>query len=83
MRNTMPLRCWIEAGLSAVTGVLCVITPFWPDWIEGLTGWDPDQHHGSFEWLIAAMLLTVTAIVFWLARVDWKHAKALPGAGTP
>jgi hypothetical protein len=28
-----------------------VLTIFWPDWIEGLTGYDPDQHDGIVEWL--------------------------------
>jgi hypothetical protein len=37
---------------------LAVLTIFWPDWIEALTGYDPDQHDGTVEWLILIALLS-------------------------
>jgi hypothetical protein len=35
-----------------------VFTIFWPDWIEALTGYDPDQHDGTVEWPIVLALLS-------------------------
>lgn len=64
---------WIEIVLASIGGILCVITPFWPDWIEILTGWDPDQHDGSVEWLISGGLLVATAILFVLAAIEWRR----------
>ena len=67
---------WIEAALTALTGLLCVITPFWPDWIEAISGWDPDQHDGSVEWIIAAGLLVVTVLIGAAAMSEWRRAAA-------
>ena len=33
-----------------------------------LTGWDPDRHNGSVEWLIVVVLLVVAAVMGLLAR---------------
>ena len=44
----------LEALVALAAGALGIITMFWHDWIEALTGWDPDQHNGSAEWLIVA-----------------------------
>ena len=30
---------WIEAGLAAISGLLALITPVFPDWIEFVSGW--------------------------------------------
>jgi hypothetical protein len=43
---------------AAFCGVLAVLIIFWPDWIEALTGFDPDQHDGTVEWLIVIALLS-------------------------
>jgi hypothetical protein len=37
---------------------LAVLTIFWLDWIEALTGYDPDQHDGTVEWLIVIAILS-------------------------
>lgn len=57
-------------------GALGLLTVFWRDWIEGLTGWDPDHHDGSVEWLIVAVLLTVAVVVGLIARRDWRRLTA-------
>jgi hypothetical protein len=43
-----------------------VLSIFWPDWIEALTGYDPDQHDGTVEWLIVIALLSTAT--FWQSR---------------
>jgi hypothetical protein len=52
---------------------LCLIIPIWPDWIAFISGWDPDQHSGSIEWLIAAALFIVSAILIAIARTEWRR----------
>jgi hypothetical protein len=73
MRRNLRLRFWVELGLASITGLLALITPIFPDWIELASGWDPDQHDGSVERLIVIGLFIVTAAVFTLAVVEWRR----------
>jgi hypothetical protein len=66
------LRARIEIVLSVVLAVATVLTAIWPDWIEGLTGWDPDHGNGQAEWLIVVGLAVVTIAVALLARRDLR-----------
>ena len=52
--------------LAGFCGGLAVLTIFWPDWIEALTGYDPDQHDGTVEALIVIALLS--SAPYWRAR---------------
>jgi hypothetical protein len=54
--RTALLLC-AEVALCAITGFLYVATPFSPDWIERISGWDPDQHSGLVEWTVVMALL--------------------------
>jgi hypothetical protein len=65
-------RVYTEPALALVAGLLGVVTIFWRDWIEALTGWDPDQHNGSAEWLIVASLLAVAVAAGAVARRHWR-----------
>jgi hypothetical protein len=47
----------IEISLAVLTGFLGVLTLFWHDWIEALTGWSPDHHSGSVEFGLISVLL--------------------------
>jgi hypothetical protein len=47
-------------------GGLAVLSIFWRDWIEALTGYDPDRHDGTVEWLIVVALLSTAT--FWRLR---------------
>jgi hypothetical protein len=71
-------RVRVEMAITAVAGILGILTVFWRDWIEALTGWDPDQHNGGAEWLIVAGLLAVAAVMGLVTRRHWK----LLAAGT-
>jgi undecaprenyl pyrophosphate phosphatase UppP len=64
---TVRARWWIETIVAVVCGILAVVTLFWRDWLE-VTGWDPDNHSGSAEWLIIAALAIVAIVVGALAR---------------
>lgn len=48
------------------------MTIFWRDWIEFLTGWDPDHHNGTAEWFIVVALLAVAAAAGLAARRNWR-----------
>jgi hypothetical protein len=50
---------------------------FWRDWIEALTGFDPDHHNGSFEWLIVAGLFAASVLVARAARVEWRRSTSV------
>jgi hypothetical protein len=70
------LRFWIEAALALLTGVLALITAIFPDWIELISGWDPDQHDGSVESMIVIGLFIVTAATAGLAVAEWRRTPA-------
>jgi hypothetical protein len=77
MKRTVRLRFWLETGLAALTGALAILTLFWRDWIEALTGFDPDHHSGSAEWGIVAGLAVVSLVLFVAARAEWRRSPAV------
>jgi hypothetical protein len=72
--NVRPLF-WIEASLAVFCGGLAVLTIFWQDWIEALTGYDPDQHDGSVEWLVVAALFVACICLSIAARIEWRRPR--------
>jgi len=56
--------------------VLALITPIVPDWIEFVSGWDPDQHDGSVELAIVAGLFVATIVMIVLATLEWRRTPA-------
>jgi hypothetical protein len=56
------------------------LTIFWHDWIEVLTGWDPDNHSGMAEWIVVVGLLVAAVIMGLAARRHWR---LLTGAVPP
>jgi hypothetical protein len=75
------LRIRVEAAIAVFAGTVGIVTVFWHDWIEALTGWDPDRHNGSFEWLIVAVLLAVAVAMGTVSRRHWKLRLATAAAG--
>ena len=79
MRRMLASRFWIEGALTAVSAFLFLLTLLWRDWIEAVTGYSPDHHNGSAEWLIVAVLLVATLLFGLLARTEWKkHLEGVP-----
>ena len=70
-------RFWIEAGAAGLSGLLALVTLLWPDWIEEISGWDPDQRSGALEWLIVTVLAAMAMGCALLARIEWRRAIAL------
>jgi hypothetical protein len=70
------VRIRVEQGLAILTGFLGLLTIFWRDWIEGLTGFDPDHHSGSAEVGIIVGLLAVSIVLFLVSRVEIRRASS-------
>jgi uncharacterized membrane protein len=76
MRKNFRRLFWVEIALAAITGLLALITPIFPDWIEFVSGWDPDQHDGSVERMIVVGLFVVTIVMVGLAAIEWRRTLA-------
>jgi hypothetical protein len=74
MRRNLPARFWFEAITGAVGLVLFVLTLFSREWIEALTGWDPDGGNGSLEIALAFALLAISAVSMLAARRVYRRA---------
>jgi hypothetical protein len=72
VRN-VPRRVWAQLIVGGTTGLLYVVTPFRPDWIEAICGFDPDQHGGSVEWIIVMAMLVVTVAM--LGGFPWIEGR--------
>lgn len=77
MHNYRIFLARIETAVAVLTGALGVITIFWHDWIEILTGWDPDHHSGSVEAGLIVALLAVSVTCAVLARRTYRRIPAL------
>ena len=76
MNGRFRRRFWIELAIGSLAGLLALITPIFPDWIEVISGWDPDQHDGSVESLIVIGLFIVTLVICGLALAEWRRTPA-------
>ena len=77
MRGYSVLLFRIEVSLAVLTGLLGVLTLFWRDWIETLTGWSPDRHSGSVEIGLVAMLVITSVSCAAIARRTHRQLVAL------
>lgn len=74
-RSVSMRRVRIEMAAATVFAIAAVITSIWPDWIEALTGTDPDNSSGSLEWAIVAVLGVIAVVVAVLSWVDFQVAR--------
>ena len=81
MKSNVRARFWLETSLASLCGVLAVVTLWWRDWIEALTGFDPDHHSGSVEWAIVAGLFVLCIAVSVIARAEWRRATVATASG--
>jgi len=58
--------------LACLSGLLCVVTLMWRDWIEVVFRVDPDHHNGSLEWLIVLALLGASISLGGLAVKEFR-----------
>ena len=67
-----------ETGAAIAAAALLVLTLITREWIELLTGWDPDGGSGALEWGIVVVLAVIAVALSLRARSDWQKVKALP-----
>lgn len=79
MNRRVGVSFWLELTLASVTAFLAVLTLVWHDWIEGVFGFDPDHHNGSFEWELVVVCCIVSIVTAYLARREWHKAALLSG----
>lgn len=75
----MPRRILAESTLALVGAVLAVVTAINAEWIEWLTGLDPDGGSGALEWGIVVVVSLGAVVAGALARRDlrrWRAATA-------
>ena len=75
---TLRRRFYAEMTVATLASGLGVLTIFWHDWIEALTGLDPDAGNGSAEWLVVAALSVLAAASTVLARREYRRAGTRP-----
>jgi len=76
MQRNLPLRFWFEVVTGAIGLILFLLTLITREWIEELTGWDPDGGNGALEIILAVGLLAISAASMLAARRDYRRATA-------
>jgi hypothetical protein len=76
MDRGLRIRYRVEYALAALCSAALLITLAVPDWLEHVTGSEPDGGNGGTEWGIAAGLAVGTALALMLARRDRKALRA-------
>lgn len=66
----------IEVGLCLLSASSCLLTLAWPDWIEALSGLDPDRRSSSLEWAVAATSAATAVFFAALSRYERRRAVA-------
>jgi hypothetical protein len=74
-------RFWVSAVAGGLAATLGALTAVWPDWIELLTGTDPDGGNGGLEWIAVGVLLVVAVLLVRRARVAWRGAAEREAGG--
>jgi hypothetical protein len=54
--RTVRKRFWFEAALAVASAALTLLTIASQEWVETISGYDPDNRSGSFEWILTGGL---------------------------
>ena len=81
-RAGLSARFWAELGLGLASTVFALLTLAWRDWVEIVFKVDPDHHSGSLEWVIVAVAVAITVVMFAAARIEWRRAATASGAAS-
>ena len=73
--NRPRVRFWVEAAWAAAGLVLAVLTVVTRDWVELVTGTDPDGGSGALEWGVVIVLLALAVLSGTLAAAEWRRPR--------
>ncbi len=76
MSTPVRTRLRIKIVLAVISLVLAIVTAISAEWIEELTGWEPDGGSGALEWLIVIGFGAAAAILALLARRDVRTLRS-------
>jgi hypothetical protein len=71
--KSMRARFWVEVIFAALAFALMVLTLVTREWIEELTGKDPDGGDGSLEWFVVVACAVVALVTASWARREWRR----------
>lgn len=80
MKKEVGAAFWFELVLASFSFSLVVLTAVWHDWVEGIFGFDPDRHNGSFEWELVIVCCLLAVLFGVLARREWRRAECVSSA---
>ena len=66
-------RLRLEIVLAGVAVALGALTLVFPEWVEALTGWEPDAGSGAAEWIVSGIFLAAALVLAILARRDYRR----------
>lgn len=72
MIHRLRSRFWIESALAALATVAAILALAWPDWVERVSGLNPDQNNGSYESMLVAVLGVAAMMSAGLATREWR-----------
>jgi hypothetical protein len=78
MESNARTRFWLESALASLCGLLALVTVLRRDWIEAVTGFDPDRHSGALELASVVVLLVLFVVMTRAARLEWRRLRAAP-----
>ena len=77
MKKAVRISFWFQTGLALLSGSIAIVTLFWRDWIEALTGFNPDYRNGSLESALVAGLAVMSIAFALTARTEWRRPRAI------
>ena len=70
------VRFYVESALAVALALTTGLLLWHPDWIEVLTGADPDHGSGAAEWILVIVSATATLLLSGFARREWVRPAA-------
>ena len=78
MRSRLKFRVRLEFALAVLCLALSILTAISGEWIEEITGLEPDAGSGALEWAIVAALAVAAIVAALLGRRDLHRLRAAP-----
>ncbi|GAA1444831.1 hypothetical protein [Leifsonia poae] len=76
MRRRLTIRMSVEGVIALIAAIVAIVTLIQPQWIERLTGLDPDEGSGTAEWLVVAALALIAVVFAVLAAVTGARLRS-------